>query len=68
VAYVERYGSAWRTPWLPADGARYGSRSGFATRVAATRFGEDHEAGEPRLGQAPDAGLVGPTLQQWWEG
>jgi hypothetical protein len=24
-------------------------------------------AGERRLGQAPDAGLVGPTLDAWWE-
>ena len=67
MAYVERCGSVWRALWLLADGVHYGSRSGFATRVAAKRFGEDREAGERRLDRAPDSGLVGPTLEQWWE-
>lgn len=35
--------------------------------MAARRYGEDREAGERQLGEAPDSGLVGPTLEQWWE-
>jgi hypothetical protein len=44
MAYVERCGRVWRAHWLLADGVHYGSRSGFARMLVATRFAEDREA------------------------
>jgi hypothetical protein len=41
VAYVERCGQVWRAHWLLADAVHYGSRSGFATKLEARRFGAD---------------------------
>lgn len=49
MAYPEKRGKTWRVRWLlpepgPDGKPRYGSESGFPTRTAAKRYGEDQES------------------------
>ncbi|MBR7827941.1 tyrosine-type recombinase/integrase [Actinospica sp. MGRD01-02] len=72
MAYVERCGRVWRGRWLLADGHRYGSRSGFATRREAKRFADAREVGERALAEAlveERETAVEPlvTVGAWWE-
>lgn len=66
MAYVERCGMVWRGHWLLADGARHGSRSGFATKWEAKHFADAREVAERAAATAVDR-VEAVTVGVWWE-
>jgi hypothetical protein len=63
MAYAERCGKVWRAHWLLADGVHYGSQSGFARMLVASRLAEDREAEVRALDLASAPTPVGATLE-----
>ncbi|MUN39417.1 site-specific integrase [Actinomadura litoris] len=70
MAYAEKRGSKWRVRYVRPDGSS-ASESGFDTKTAALRWGQEHETGirqhtwsDPRDGAA----LLADWVELWWAG